>query len=164
MKRFWSAISLITLALVVASPVLRAQNTNSGDINGTVTDNTGAAVPGATVTVVNVDTGVSKTLVTNDSGVYDTSSIVAGTYKLTFAKTGFSTFVRSSVTITVGPHNVDAQLSVGGVTQEVVVSTDIPLLKTENGEQSVTLSAQTLQALPQVGQDWTSFNILNPGY
>src|ERR1700738_3520263 len=113
MKRYWSAVSLITLALMVVSPVLRAQNTNSGDINGIVTDNTGAAVPGATVTVLNIETGVSKTYVTNDSGVYDTSSIVAGTYKLTFAKTGFSTFVRSSVTIIVGATKVDAQLSVG---------------------------------------------------
>src|SRR6202048_2180282 len=111
MKRYWSAVSLITLALMVASPVLRAQNTNSGDINGTVTDNTGAAVPGATVTVLNVDTGVSKTYVTNDAGVYDTSSIVAGTYKLTFARTGFSTLVRPSITLIVGTTKVDGQLS-----------------------------------------------------
>ena len=164
MKRFWSAISLITLALVVVSPpILRAQNTNAGDINGTVTDNTGAAVPGATVTVLNIETGVSKTYVTNDAGVYDTSSIVAGNYKITFAKTGFSTLVRPTITLIVGVTKVDAQLSVGSVTQEVVVNTDVPLLKTENGEQTVTLSAQTLQALPQVGQDWTQFNILLPG-
>jgi hypothetical protein len=163
MKRFWSAISLITLALMLASPVLLAQSTNSGDISGTVTDNTGAAVPGATVTVLNVDTGVSKTYVTNDSGVYDTSSIVAGTYKITFAKSGFSTLVRPSITLIVGNTSVNAQLSVGSVTQEVVVNTDVPLMKTENGEQTVTFSAETLQALPEVGQDWTQFNILLPG-
>jgi hypothetical protein len=128
-----------------------------------VTDNTGAAVPGATVTVLNVETGVSKTYVTNDSGVYDTGSIVAGTYKLTFAKQGFSTLVRPSITLVVGVTKVDAQLAVGSVTQEVVVSTDVPLLKTENGEQGVTLSAETLAALPEVGQDWTQFNILLPG-
>ncbi|MDT7817136.1 MAG: hypothetical protein QOJ42_7052 [Acidobacteriaceae bacterium] len=163
MKIFWSAISLTILALVIASPVLRAQSTNSGDISGTVTDNSGAAVPGATVTVLNVDTGVSKSFVTNDSGVYDTSSIVAGTYKITFAKTGFSTLVRASITVVVGPTKVNAELSVGAVTQEVVVNTDVPLLKTENGEQTTTLSAQTLEALPQVGQDWSSFVILLPG-
>jgi hypothetical protein len=140
-----------------------AQSTNSGDINGTVTDNTGAAVAGATVTVLNVETGVSKTYVTNDSGVYDTSSIVAGNYKITFAKQGFSTLVRSSITLIVGTTKVDGQLSVGSVTQEVVVNTDVPLLKTENGEQSTTLSAETLEALPEVGQDWTQFTILLPG-
>src|SRR5882757_8320978 len=163
MKMRWSATMFVVLLAVGIIGTAFAQSTNSGDISGTVTDNTGAAVPGATVTVVNIDTGVSKTLVTNDSGVYDTSSIVAGTYKITFAKTGFSTLVRSSITIVVGNTTVNAQLSVGGVTQEVVVSTDVPLLKTENGEQTTTLSAQTLQALPQVGQDWTSFNILLPG-
>jgi Carboxypeptidase regulatory-like domain len=163
MKLRWLAITLAVLLGVGFTGSAFAQSTNSGDISGTVTDNTGAAVPGATVTVLNVDTGVSKTLVTNDSGVYDTSSIVAGTYKLTFAKTGFSTLVRSSITLIVGPLQINAQLSVGSVTQEVVVNTDVPLLKTENGEQSTTLSAETLQALPEVGQDWTQFTILLPG-
>jgi hypothetical protein len=54
-----------------------AQSTNAGDIRGTVTDPTGALIPGVTVTVLNIDTGVSKDFVTNDSGLYDTSSIVA---------------------------------------------------------------------------------------
>ena len=146
---------LVVKMLTVLLGTAIGQSTNSGDINGTVTDNTGAAVPGATVTVLNVETGVSKTYVTNDSGVYDTGSIVAGTYKLTFAKQGFSTLVRPSITLIVGVTKVDGQLAVGSVTQEVVVSTDVPLLRTENGEQSVTLSAETLAALPQVGQDWT---------
>ena len=62
------------------------QAINAGDISGTVTDSTGAAVPGATVTVLNIDTGVTKDYTTNDAGVYDTSSIVAGNYKLTFSR------------------------------------------------------------------------------
>jgi hypothetical protein len=163
MRFRWSTRILTTLLWIGLAGIAYGQSTNSGDINGTVTDNTGAAVPGATVTVLNVETGVSKTYVTNDSGVYDTGSIVAGTYKLTFAKQGFSTLVRPSITLIVGVTKVDGQLAVGSVTQEVVVSTDVPLLKTENGEQSVTLSAETLAALPQVGQDWTQFNILLPG-
>src|ERR1700756_768828 len=153
----------VVMMLTILLGTMSGQSTNSGDINGIVTDNTGAAVPGATVTVLNVETGVLKTYVTNDSGVYDTSSIVAGTYKITFAKQGYSTLVRPSITLIVGVTKVDAQLSVGSVTQEVVVSTDVPLLKTENGEQNVTLSAETLAALPEVGQDWTQFNILLPG-
>jgi hypothetical protein len=157
-----AAMLAVLLSAGLAGTAL-GQSTNSGDFNGVVTDTTGAPIPGATVTVLNIATGVSKDLVTNDAGVYDTSSIVAGTYKLTFAKPGFQTFVRSSVTLEVGIHKIDAQLAIGAVTQEVVVNTDISLLKTENGEQTTTLSAQTLQALPQVGQDWTSFNILLPG-
>jgi hypothetical protein len=162
MKFRW-LVMIVTVFLFGISGAATAQSTNSGDISGIVTDSTGAAVPGAAVTVLNIATGVSKEYVTNDAGVYDTGSIVAGTYKLTFAKSGFATLVRSSITVIVGPTTVNALLTVGGVTQEVVVSTDIPLLRTENGEQSVTLSAETLAALPEVGQDWTQFNILLPG-
>src|SRR5277367_2846517 len=61
-------------------PAALAQATNAGDISGIVTDSTGASVPGTTVTVLNIDTGVTKDYLTNDSGVYDTSSIVAGSY------------------------------------------------------------------------------------
>ena len=123
-------------------------------------------MPGASVTVLNVETGVTKDYTTNDSGVYDTSSIVAGTYKLTFARQGFSTLVRPSITVQVGPTTVNAQLAVGTVNTQVVVNTDVPLLNTESGAISTTLTAQTLSQLPQVGQsgqDWSSFNILQAG-
>ena len=163
MKFKWLAAAFAVLLWAALPGITLAQSTNSGDINGTVTDSSGAAIPGASVTVLNVETGVSKTFLTNDSGVYDTSSIIAGTYKITFAKQGFSTLVRPSITLIVGTTKVDGQLSVGSVTQEVVVNTDVPLLKTENGEQGTTLSAQTLQNLPEVGQDWTQFAILLPG-
>ena len=139
------------------------QSTNSGDIRGVVTDSTGAAIPGVSVTVENVNTGVSKVYVTNNDGVYDTSSIVAGTYKITFAKSGFSELVRSSVTLYAENTTINAQLSVGAVTEQVVVNIDVPLLKTENGEQTFMLDAQTISQLPQVGQDWSSFDILMPG-
>jgi hypothetical protein len=157
------AMILTVLLWVSISGSTFAQSTNSGDISGIVTDNTGAAVPGATVTVLNLNTGVSKSYVTNDSGVYDTASIVAGTYKITYAKPGFSTFVRSSITLEVGTTTINAQLSVGSVSQEIVVNTDLPLLETENGEQTTTLNAATLQELPEVGQDWENFTILLPG-
>src|ERR1700761_2516199 len=142
------------------------QATNAGDISGTVTDTSGAAIPGATVTVTNIETGVTQTYTTNAAGVYDTSSIVAGNYKATFSKDGFSTLVRSSVTIPVGPTTLNAPLDVGTVNSQVVVNTDVPLLNTESGAITTTMSAQTLAQLPQVssiGQDWSSFNILQPG-
>jgi Carboxypeptidase regulatory-like domain len=163
----WRVIRSSVAAILFGScAFVFAQSTNSGDITGIVSDDTGAALPGATVTVLNVDTGVSKDYTTNGAGVYDTSSIVAGTYKLTFAKQGFSPLVRSSITLQVGVTSINAQLKVGSVTAEVVVNTDVPLMNTESGEQSTTLTAETITQLPQVGtqgQDWSSFNILMPG-
>ena len=72
----WSLL----FVLVCASGLCIAQSTNSGDIRGTVTDTSGAVIPDVKVTVVNVDTGVTKDFTTNSEGLYDTSSIVAGNY------------------------------------------------------------------------------------
>ncbi len=148
MKLRWSTTVLAVLLWAGFAGTTFGQSTNSGDIRGVVTDSTGAAVAGVTVTVLNiVNTGVSKNLVTNSDGLYDTSSIVAGTYKITFAKTGFSEFIRSSITLNAENTTINAQLVVGAVTEQVVVNIDVPLLKTENGEQTFTLEAQTLSQL-----------------
>src|SRR5260370_24481634 len=87
------AIAICLLAF--AANLSFAQSTNSGEIRGTVTDPTGAVVAGATVTLVNVDTGETKDFVTNDNGIYDTVSTLPGNYTLTFGKQGFnqSTYV-----------------------------------------------------------------------
>ena len=162
LKFAWGIIPALLCALSLANPAL-GQNTNSGDIRGTVTDPSGAVVPGATVTVLNVDNGISKDYVTNQDGLYDTGSILLGTYKLTFVRQGFSQLVREGVTLQVGLTTVNGVLSVGGATEQVVVNTDVPLLKTETGEQSTTLEAKSMAQLPNVGQDWENFAITLPG-
>jgi hypothetical protein len=145
------------------------QAINAGDIRGTVTDSSGALVPGATVTVLNIDTGVAKDYTANDDGLYDTSSIVAGRYKLTFKKAGFETLVRGPVTVNVGLTAVDAQLKVGEVSTSVTVTTDVALLNTESGDQTATMEASSMAQLPQVGtannsgNSWENFVILLPG-
>ena len=139
------------------------QATNSGDIRGIVTDPTGAIVPDVTVTVVNVNTGITKVLKTNQDGLYDTSSIVVGTYSLSFERPGFEKFSRSNISLQVGTSTVNAVLKVGSTKDEVVVNTDLPLLDTETGAQQTTFEAKSLQVLPNVNQDWQNFAILIPG-
>src|ERR1700756_4865067 len=153
---------LCLFAVSMASAAF-AQSTNAGDIRGTVTDPTGALVPDVTVTVLNVETGVSKDFVTNHDGLYDTSSIVTGRYQITFTKNGFNKLVRGPVTIQVGFTSVNAQLKVGSTAQEVVVSSNVPLLETESGQQATTLEAKSMAQLPNVGTDWQNFTILLPG-
>jgi hypothetical protein len=160
---------ILPLLLLFGSGACFAQGTNSGDIRGTATDATGALLPGVTVTVLNVDTGVSKDFSTNQDGLYDTSSIVAGSYKLTFTKDGFEKLVRGPVTVLVGLTTVNAQLKVGAATVQVTVNTDVPLLNTESGDQTATLDASSMAELPQVGtannsgNSWENFIILLPG-
>jgi hypothetical protein len=156
---------VLFLACLVASlpQVGLAQNTNSGEIRGTVSDPSGAVMPGVGVTVLNTDTGVSKELTTNDAGIYDAVSILPGHYEITFSKPGFEKLVRHGIDLTVGLTTVDAQLTVGTAQQEVSVTAEAPLLQTENGEQSTTLEAQTMQVLPNVDQSWANFTKLLPG-
>jgi Carboxypeptidase regulatory-like domain len=140
-----------------------AQSTNSGDIRGSVTDPAGALIPGVAVTTLNVETGVTKHYVTDHAGLYDTSSIVPGSYRITFTKTGFQQLVRGPVTILVGFTTVNGRLKVGSTTQRVVVNENVPLLTTESGEQSTTFEAKSMAQLPNVGTDWENFTILLPG-
>jgi len=143
-----------------------AQNTNSGDIRGTVTDASGAVVPGVTVTVTNVDTGTTKQLVTNNDGLYDTASILPGNYQVAFARDGFDKLVRGPITVRVGITTVNGELRIGSTSQQITVTENVPLLHTENAEQSTTFDAQTMVNLPQVstnGQNWGSFANLLPG-
>lgn len=148
---------------MLAGGAALAQNTNSGDIQGTVTDSTGAVIPGVAITVLDVDKGDTHQVTTNDAGVYDTGSIVADHYKLTFIKQGFTTLVRGPITLAGGISNVNAQLAIGSESQKVVVNTDLPLLDTDNGAVEATLNAKTMEQLPQVGADWENFIVLLPG-
>ena len=154
---------VLPLFLVLASAACFAQSTNAGDIRGTVTDSTGAQIPGVKITVTNVETGVSKEFTTNDAGLYDTDSIVTGNYTVTFTKDGFQKLVRGPVTVGLGFISVNGELKIGATTQEVTVTADVALLKTETSEQSTTLESKSMALLPQVTQDWENFMILLPG-
>ncbi len=159
MKRW----TLLLLLLIWQGGICIAQITGSGDLRGTVTDSSGALIPAAQVTVVNGDTGVSKSYITDRAGLYDTSSIVLGNYTVTFSKQGFKQLVRGPVTVGVGYTTVDAQLAIGSESQRVIVQENVPLLQTESMEQSTTLQANVMEQLPEVGQDWENFTLVLPG-
>src|SRR6266700_1271352 len=150
--------------------VALSQNTNSGDIRGTVTDASGAVIAGATVTLMNIDTGESKEFVTNQSGIYDTVSTRPGNYKLSFTKEGFKKSTYGPILLEVSVITVDASLQVVQVQEEVTVieSSGAPLLQTESGQQGTILEGKTINELPQIGagitgNDWANFNIFLPG-
>jgi hypothetical protein len=149
--------------LFIGNRACLAQNTNSGDLRGVVTDPTGAVIPGATITAKDVDKNVTTVYTSDGTGLYDTGPISPDHYVLTFTKEGFKTFIRGPITVSVGIQTVNAQMAVGAATQQVTVTTDLPLLSTESGALEGTLQSQTMQALPQVGADWQNFIWLQPG-
>jgi hypothetical protein len=153
----------VVIALTFAGIAGFAQNTNSGNIRGTVTDATGAVIPGATVKVDDVDKGISHEYTTDGAGLYDTGSIVPDHYLITVTASGFQTYVRGPITLRAETVAIDAQMTIGAATQEVVVKTEVPLLNTESGAQSNSLESKELLQLPQVGADWQNFVQLLPG-
>lgn len=161
MKR---TVQIVVLALLVMSGVPSwGQATNSGDIRGTVTDQSGAVVPGVKVTLNDVTKDVTKTFVTNSAGLYDTGAIVPDEYVITFSKPGFKSLVRGPIKVQVGSMGLNAELEVGTAAQRVVVTTAAPILNTTNPTQGATLTSHQLAKLPQVGANWQSFILLLPG-
>ncbi len=163
--RLMVAICFLALAAGFSS----AQNRNTGEIRGTVKDASGAVVAGATVTLVNINTGVKTVLTTNGDGFYDSVSTIVGTYNIDFEKAGFKKAVLGPITLLVETITEDATLQVGAITEEVRVTAESsPLLETESGQQSTTFDSKTLTELPQAGggitgADWAALNIYLPG-
>jgi outer membrane receptor protein involved in Fe transport len=151
--RKYSCLYLLLL-LSFATTFAVAQNANTGEIKGTVTDSSGAVVSGVTVTILNVQTGVSTTATTNADGIYDAPSIPIGQYTITFAKTGFSNFVRDGVSLELQTISVDGSLKVGSISEKVVVTGDAPLVETETSDQRVNINADAIRTAPIVGTDW----------
>ena len=165
MKRAFRRLLVLALGLCVGN-VGFGQNSNSGDIRGTVTDSSGALVPGVNVTVTNNDTGVVNKYVTNNDGLYDTNSILPGNYTVQFSKVGFATVKRGPVALQVGIVTVDALLKIGSTAEVVEVNaSDAPLLKTEDAQVSTTLPLEQLDELPNVdpANGWTYLLKLLPG-
>src|SRR3984885_2447901 len=140
-----------------------SQSRNTGEIRGTVTA-AGAVVPGATVTLTNVDTGETKDFATNEDGIYDTVSTPAGNYKISVAAKGFKTVVIGPVVLEVDVITENASLDVGAISKTVNVEAGgVPLLETETAHLGSILEAKTIQELPQIGagvtgNDWANFN------
>ncbi len=141
-----------------------AQNANTGEIKGGVTDPSGAFVSDVAVSLMNVQTGVVTTAKTNQSGLYDVPFLAPGSYKVKFSKQGFKDFVREGIVLQVETLQVSGTLQVGAATEEVVVSGAPPLVETETTDQHVNLDTQAIVNAPITGTDWrTEMTQLIPG-
>jgi Carboxypeptidase regulatory-like domain/TonB-dependent Receptor Plug Domain len=137
-------------------------------INGEVTDQAGAEVPDANVTVTNVDTNVSKTVTTTSAGTYLIIDLIPGTYVVKVEKTGFKTFVSKNVTVVGGATStVNATLNPGTITETVEVIAPAVTLQTEQPEIGTTINETLSQDLPQLisgnNRQIDQFIFLTPG-
>jgi hypothetical protein len=159
---FFKVLSVLALSLCLGVGVL-AQSVTAGDINGAVTDSTGAIIPNATITVTSVATGQVKTATSGTAGEYRVSLLSPGTYKVTATASGFSTI---STTVTVGAGSVttdNLKLTVGQNSTTVEVSAAPEIVNTTNGDITTVFTSEQVQALPNPGNDLTFIAQTAPG-
>src|SRR5215467_3832799 len=162
-------ISLVVFVLVVALAALNssevlAQTGGTGVVVGTVTDQTGAAIAGATVTLIDTATSAVRTAITNESGRYDFPNVQPGKYNITISKTGFRQAKFSNQEVVVGEQRtLDAKLQLGEATQVVEVVASNTDLQTMNATVGNTITGVTLDSLPSIGRDVSTFVTLQPG-
>ena len=138
---------LITL-LIVSIHALFAQS-DRGAITGTVSDSTGALIPGVRIVLTNTNTGANSETVTTGTGNYTLLSLPAGTYALKVAHQGFSTYEQSNIQVQVAvTTRVEVVLSVGSAAESVQVTAESTALKTESAEQSTTITGKQINELP----------------
>ncbi len=160
MTRAFLALTLLLLAVTLAGA-----QTFRGTILGTVTDASGANVPGATVTVHNNDTGLVRMTETQTDGSYRIPELPIGTYDVTIEKSSFRTSVTKDVQVSVAAERrVDTALELGAVNEQILVSGEaLPQIETTSDTLGGTLTQETVKDLPINGRDYTKVIYLNPG-
>ena len=137
-----------------------------GSLVGSVTDSSGAAVPGATVTVTQAETQLTRAATTDSSGTYTLSTLVAGTYEVKISARGFKTFDKPGVKISINTvERVDATLEVGQITQTVEVTGAAPLLQADRPDVHHDLTSATIESIPlPPGNDFEELFRVVPGF
>jgi hypothetical protein len=149
--------------LVATSTPLTAQ-TIRGALTGTVTDASGAIVPGATVTATNQDTGISDSSVSNAQGSYTFPLVQPGRYQIAAELQGFKKYLRDGVVVEVAQTTrVDISLQVGAVNESVLVTGTTPLVRSTTSELGQVIPMKTIQALPLNGRFFEHLITTTPG-
>jgi hypothetical protein len=157
------ALTGLMCMFALCPSMLRAQNAY-GSCIGTITETSGNAVAGATVSLTNVDTGDKRTLKANDQGDYDFVNIVPGNYKVDVENTGFKHFTRLNVVVQVqGSTRVDAVLQLGTVTQTVEVTGAAPLMETQQATVGQVVEGRAVSDMPLNGKMVYNLLALSPG-
>jgi hypothetical protein len=148
--------------LLVSLPMF-AQG-SAGRILGSVTDQSGGVLAGATVTVLDVQRGIPRTLITDQSGEYVAPSLLPGTYTVRAEFKGFKTVERQKIVLEVNQDiRVDLALEPGEQTQTITVTEELPLVETTNATLGGTLSNETINDLPMMGRSYQNLLTLRPG-
>ncbi|HEX3249975.1 MAG TPA: carboxypeptidase regulatory-like domain-containing protein [Pyrinomonadaceae bacterium] len=160
-KRIVSFVLMLVAALLATSPAL-AQSTAT--LQGTVTDAKGAVLPNATVVVRNRSTSAERTTQTDSDGNYQLAALPVGVYSVEVRVQGFKTQVADQVTLEVAKTAVqNFQMDVGAISEQVLVSSDVPVIETATTSVGTVINQRTVQEIPLNGRHFVDLGLLIPG-
>jgi len=155
---------LFTFLLLLGNVTNVHAQFDTATVLGAINDANGGAVPNATVTLKNVQTGIVATAKTDESGNYQFTGVKIGTYQVTAEAQGFSTAIAENVEATVNARQrIDLTLSAGAVTETVTVSGATPLLESASSERGQVISREQIVNLPLNGRAYADLALLSPG-
>jgi len=156
------AFYLPLLATFFLAPFASAQVT--ANLSGIVTDQSGAAVTSANVTVASLDTGIFRTASTDQAGRYHVFALPIGTYEVRVTKSGFAEGIRSGIRLVVNQEaSADVSLKVGAVSEQIKVTEDVPLVNVTTQDISGLVGERQVKDLPLNGRSYDLLLTLNPG-
>ena len=154
---------LAALMAFTLAPAASAQVTSAA-IVGTITDSSGGALPGVTVTARNVDTGFNRTVPTNEVGAYRLEFLPIGKYSIEVVLSGFRSVTRSGIVLNINDTvKVDVALEVGGLAESITVEGESPVVNTATADISKTVEAKAIESLPIVDRNVYSLLDITPG-
>jgi len=156
-------LALVVLAFSVLPPAAHAQVAQA-ELRGLVVDESGGALPGATITATHIDTGTVRTTVTSGSGTFVMPALPIGAYKILAELTGFGSVAKEGIRLAVGDTaTLNFQLKVASVAETITVQGESPLVDTKKSELSGRVEQRQVEGLPVNGRDWLGLVSLVPG-
>jgi hypothetical protein len=154
----------VLVAVLVSAAANASAQALYGSLVGNVTDETGGAVPGATVTITQAETSLTRDVVTNETGGYNVPNLLPGTYEVVVTLSGFQTFRARQITVRQGIDvRVDARLVVGALEESIIVSGEAAVLQTESAAVQSTTTSTQLETVPTSGRAYQTALALMPG-
>ncbi|MBI4444793.1 MAG: TonB-dependent receptor [Acidobacteria bacterium] len=158
------AKSLVSVLFLLFVPLVVLAQLTTATISGTVKDDSGAVLPGATLVVRNTETGATKTFISDDHGRYAAPNLAPGTYELQASLQGFQTAIRGDVSLNVGQEAiVDFSLKIGEIDEKVVVTEEVPVVETTHSDISAVVVEQQVVDLPLNGRSFLQLAQLQTG-
>jgi hypothetical protein len=161
----WLYVGLTILGTSLSPSLLEAQTrATSADLSGVVLDESKAVLPGATVTVTNVETNWARSVTTDGTGRFSVPALPPGIYAVKAELPGFATETRQGLVLQIGTAvTVDFTLKIAGTREEITVTAAAPLIDTRQTAVSTVVSQKQIESLPINGRNFISFSIITPG-